>query len=289
MSYNQPGPYGGPPQQPGPYGGPPQQPGPYGGQPQQPGPYGQPPQGQPPQGQPGYGYPQQGGPVPPQQGYGYPGQPQQPGPYGQPPQPGYVPPPPPGQGGGKGKTIGIIAGIVGVAVIAAGAYFIVGGGGGGDAYKLATPQTVIGGQYTKDDTKKPPASQAVNDKGIEDGTSVTAGYKSGEGQLVFAGAYGDVTDPDAAVNAILTDGPFKSSKATEQTPSGFDGDLMKCGEYDLGLVKTPFCVWGDSSTAALVVWGPQEGATDPSALQPPSVEDWAATTAKLRNDVRVEK
>ncbi|MGP3923063.1 hypothetical protein [Streptomyces sp. 8N616] len=274
MSYNQPGPYGGQPQQPGPYGQPPQQP-----------------QGQP---QPGYGYPQQGpGQVPPQQGYGYPqGQPQQqPGPYGQQPQGGWggtPPPPPPQGGGGKGKTIGIIAGVVGVAVIAAGAYFIVGGGGGGGDYKLATPKTVLGGKYTKDDSQKAPSESGSGD-GIEDGQSTGASYKSDDAKIGFGGAYGNVTDPEQAVDAIISEGLTKGTKTTEQKPSGFDGDLMKCGEYDLQVIKTPFCVWGDDSTAALVMWGPSDTATDPSALKPPSIEEWAETTAKFRNEVRVEK
>ncbi|WP_432094409.1 hypothetical protein [Streptomyces sp. bgisy100] len=286
MSHNQPGPYGGQPPQ-----------GPYGQQPPQPGPYGQPPQ--PPQGQPGYGYPQapQGQPgygypqqppqgVPPQQGYGYPAQ-GQPGPYGQQPQPGYIPPPPPG-GGGKGKLIGIIAGIAGVAVIAVGAMALLGGGGGGD-YKLTAPDTVLSGQYTKD-TSKPAVSngEAIEDKGIDGGTSVSGTYKGESDGMGFGGGYGDVSDPEAAVDAILK-GALKGAKATEQKPSGFDGTVMKCGENDFGVFSQPFCVWGDESTAAMVVWMPKQGTTDPTAIKPPSIEEWAETTAKLRNEVRVKK
>ncbi|MEU6080815.1 hypothetical protein [Streptomyces sp. NPDC047108] len=282
MSHNQPGPYGGQPPQQGPYGGQP---------PQQPGPYGQPPQQ--PQGQPGYGYPQQGGAVPPQQGgYGYPqGQPQQPGPYGQQPQGGWgTPPPPPPAGSNKGKILGIVAGAVAVAVIAIGGIMLLGGGGG--EYKLDTPDTVLGGDYKKDPAltqQQGVKSQSGSGNGIENGKTANAGYagKDGKTVLSFSGAYGDVTDPDEAVAAMLKALP-NSESAKEQKPSGFDGKIMKCGEATFG--KVPFCVWGDESTVAIAVWGPKPGTTDPSVLsEKPSAEEWAETTAKFRNDVRVKK
>ncbi|MFG2191631.1 hypothetical protein [Streptomyces sp. NPDC048639] len=284
MSHNQPGPYGGqPPQQPGPYGGQPGQP------PQQPGPYGQPPQ-QPP-GQPGYGYPQQGGAVPPQQpAYGYPqGQPQQPGPYGQQPQMGWGTPPPPPPASNKGKIIGIVAGVVALAVIVVGAIAMLGGGGGD--YKLDTPATVLGGEYKENDAltqKQGVTPQTGSGSGIEDGKTANAGYAGDDSVISFAGGYGNVTDPEEAVDAILQ-GASRGASPKEQKPSGFDGDVMKCSEISFGIVKLPACAWGDDSTAAIVLWGPKPGTTDPSSLNPPSVEEWAETTAKFRNDVRVKK
>ncbi|MGP3979980.1 hypothetical protein [Streptomyces sp. KR80] len=301
MSYNQPGPYGGQPQQPGPYGGQPQQPGPYGGQSQQPGPYGQPPQ--PPQGQPGYGYPQQGAPVPPQQApqqppqqsYGYPppGQPpQQPGPYGQQPQTGWAAPPPPPQGGGNGKLIGIIAGAVGLVVLVTTViFFMSGGGGGGGEYKLATPESVLDGKYTKNSAsgqQLPGSGQTGSDEFIENGTTASGSYKGASNSLGFAGAYGTIDDPAAAVDEMISKGQI--TDATEQEPSGFDGDVMKCGTMNAGNVtKFPICVWGDTSTAALVYWIPTIGATDLSSLQAPSVEEWAQTASELRSEIRVKK
>ncbi|MEV6318297.1 hypothetical protein [Streptomyces sp. NPDC051776] len=283
MSHNQPGPYGGQPQQPGPYGGQP---------PQQPGPYGQPPQQ--PQGQPGYGYPQQGqqgGPVPPQQGgYGYPqGQPQQPGPYGQQPQAGWGTPPPPPPGSNKGKILGIVAGAVAVVVIVVAAVALLGGGGGD--YKLDTPDTVLGGEYKKDEklTQRQGAKpQSGSGSGIEDGKTASAVYSGDSNVISFGGGYGNVTDPEEAVDAILK-GASSGASPKEQKPSGFDGDVMKCAEVNAGFVKLPACAWGDDSTAAVVIWGPKQGATDPSDLKAPSVEEWAETTAKFREDVRVEK
>lgn len=272
MSYNQPPPQPGygPPQQPGPYGQPPQQPAPGYGYPQQPAP----PQPGPYAGQPG-GYPQQPGP------YGHPGFPQQPG------QPGWGAPPPPPRGG-KGKVIGIVIGVVvGVAVIGGGALALVGASGGGQ-YKLSMPSTLLDG-YAKDQTATDAmgGSQTGSDKGISDGTSVSAAYKKGTEQLSIGGAYGDVTDPKAAVDAVLQ-GAFKSSaaKATEQHPSGFDGDVMKCGTMDLQTAAAPYCVWGDDSTVAVVLY---VNADFTGSTKYPSVSEFAGTTAKIRDEVRVKK
>ncbi|GHJ28323.1 hypothetical protein TPA0910_27560 [Streptomyces hygroscopicus subsp. sporocinereus] len=247
MSYNQPGPYGQPPQQPGPYGqgGAAGQPG-Y-GYPQQPGPYGQPPQ-------PGYGYPQQpqGQPGP----YGQPpqpgpyGQPQQPGPYGQPPNPyGQQPPygqpgmpgpyqPGPGQGGGKKKGLMAAIGVVvAVAAVVAGVMVFKGGddgdGGGGKAvaddgkrYKLTTPETVADG-YTKDGsgTGGLTASDASDFEkfGVTNPETVSAEYKSGDGmsakQLQLNGVWGEVKDPEAVVDAAFA----KIAQEAEKDPSTSGG------------------------------------------------------------------
>ncbi|MDG4857815.1 hypothetical protein P8605_06530 [Streptomyces sp. T-3] len=319
MSYNQPGPYGGQPQQPGPYGqGQPQQPGPYGQQPQQPG-YGYPqqaPQGVPPQ-QPGYGYPQQGQPG----GYS---QPQQPGqPYGQQQAPyGQVPPPP---GGGGGKKVGvIIAAVVALAAIGGGIYYFTSGGGSsevaddGKTYKLATPATVVDGQYTKDSSSDSDMSDdelaAIKKAGVKNAKAVSGDYKAGDGMtaksLAFGGAYGDIEDPEAVVDALFanmkkeaeedkdtskTKGELIGSPQ-EFTPDGFENGIMKCQEAKITntggtsgdgpkTMTMPFCAWADHSTVAQVL------SFDMSSLssgKSASMEDTAALAAKLRNDVRVE-
>jgi hypothetical protein len=272
------------------------------------------PYGQQPGPQPGYGYPQQGG-VPPQPGqqptnpYGQPptnapyGVPQQaPNPYGQ--QPGWgaqVPPPPPMKKSNAGKVIGILAAVVVVA--GAGIAFAVMGGGGlsGGGYKLTTPDTVLSGQYSKDPeaaaklNSKSPTSQG-SDTGITNATSATGAWKSTKDELILAGAYGDVTDPKAAVDKLITavtQGETSATQGvatTEQHPSGFDGDVMKCGTDGQGLAQVPFCVWGDSSTVAMVMWTPSVDPSNPTSLPTaPSLSDFAQTTAKLRNDVRVKQ
>ncbi|MEU8570234.1 hypothetical protein AB0C51_18105 [Streptomyces pathocidini] len=327
MSYDKPGPYGDRPQQPGGFGPPPQQPGGFGPPPPQPGPYGQPTVPPPPQqhqGQPGYGCPRQGYGDP--QGQGGPQQPgpygEQPGPYGggqanpyggqpgafaqqQPPAYGqadaygqqpqgswgaHVPPAEPKRS--TGKVVAIVAGAVVVAAVAGGAVFFLsgdGGGSGGGGYRLSTPASVLGGKYTKDAAQKAPASQTGDGEGIENGKSLSAVYKSGGGQLSFGGAYGDVTDPRLAVDTIVAKA-LKGSKASEQKPAGFDGEVMKCGEMDFSVFKAPFCVWGDDSTAALVMYSPSTSAAAEGELaDPPSVQEWAETAAQFRSDVRTKK
>lgn len=316
MSYNQPGPYGG--QQPQ------GQPGPYGQQP----PQGQPGYGypqQPPQGQPGYGYPQQAPQGVPQQGYG---QPQQPGPYGQPPQqppyggaPGFPPP----QGAPKKKTGLIVASVVvALAVIGGGAYFLVGGGSSDVAddgpHKLITPATVIDGEYKKDDSSGSTTGGMSKDDlanaekwGVKNPKDVNASYQSGSVEdnplgakvLSFAGIYGEIDDPEKAVDAMFSyfkaeaekgeggeEGELVGSPESFE-PEGLDGAVMKCQAAKMKLgesegpseMNLPVCIWGDHSTVGFVLPVDMAGALGGKTA---SLDDAAKTTAKLRNDVRVK-
>ncbi|GGY83594.1 hypothetical protein [Streptomyces nitrosporeus] len=266
MSYNQPGPYGGPPPQgqPGPYG---QQPGPYG---QQPGPYGGPPPQGPPQ--PGYGYPQQapqGVPPqqqPPQPGYGYPQQGQQPGPYGQqPPTPPYggqqayggMPPEAP-----KKKT-GLIIGaaVVAVALVAGGVYFFTSGGGGGDVasdtkgYKLTPAASVDdykksgdgGGKSGPLTGEEKAKSEAM---GVKSPNEVGAEYESGDmaknpltaKALMLKGVWGEIADPAKTLDGAFAGAKLEMEKEEDSDvslvgspeavePAGFEGALMKCQTF----------------------------------------------------------
>ncbi|MFE3625998.1 hypothetical protein [Streptomyces goshikiensis] len=316
MSYNQPGPYGG--QQP-------QQPGPYGGQP---GPYGQPPQAP----QPGYGYPQQ----PPQ---GYPQQPPQPGYPQQPPQPGYGFPqqqqqPPygmPGQQPPKKSKAGVVIGVVvAVAVVAgAGWYFTKGGGAGGSVsadtkgYKLVAPETVD--DFKKDPKSKPKSFSETDRKeaeaaGVKDPTQVTQGYQSGDPAnplsakgLNFQGVYGEIADPEKAVDAYFAQAKANTMKDGSEgtaeligspkamTPTGFKGAVMKCQEIKFTPkqksgaspnplskpMTLPVCIWGDYSTLSVIT------AVDLSAILGGSkgytLEQTADFTAKVYNTARVKK
>ncbi|MER7463567.1 hypothetical protein [Streptomyces sp. NPDC097981] len=306
MSYNQPGPYGQPPQQPGPYGGPPPQPGPYG----QPAP------------QPGYGYPQQ----PPQ---GYPQQPQQPG-YGY-QQPG-MPPQQPPYGGmpqqPKKSKAGVVIGvIVAVAVIAGGGWYLTKGGGASGSvasdtkgYKLVAPESV-------DDFKKDPKSKdkpmTDEDKteaeaaGIKNPTKVAQQYQSGDPSnplsakgLTFSGYYGDIADPEKSVDAYFTAFKLKASQTDEKstvelvgspksvTPAGFKGAVLKCQELKFSsknpaAVKgpkeytLPICIWGDYSTLSVV------SASDVASIlagKPGyTLEQTGDLAAKLYKTARVKK
>ncbi|MFJ7073297.1 hypothetical protein [Streptomyces sp. NPDC098781] len=334
MSYNQPGPYGGQPQQPGPYGGQPQQPGPYGQQPQAPQPgYGYPQQTPPAQPQPGYGYPQQPPQgVPPQQPYGQqPGYGQQP-PYGQAP---YGMPQPPAPGGG-GKKTGLIIGAVAVVVaIGVGAYFALGGSRGGGAgsleddgaHKLATPEKLLT-EYTRatkagesigesDDTAADLAKS-----GVKNGESVVGVYSTADLSdydpsdpsatapdlselatakgITYFGAYGEIADPEAALEQFFTDfkkGAEKNSSSSssevgrtelvgEPEEVDLDGAVMKCQAAkgtDPATKKEKtdwFCAWADYSTMAMVSPG--------DATQGISKDVAVDITSKVRAEIRVK-
>ncbi|MCL8014763.1 hypothetical protein [Streptomyces sp. AS02] len=332
MSYNQPGPYGGQPQQPGPYGGQPQQPGPYGQQPQAPQPgYGYPQQAPPPQppaqpqGQPGYGYPQQAPPAQP--GYGYPqGVPPQQPPYGQAP---YGVPQPPAPGGG-GKKAGLIIGAVAVVVaIGVGAYFVFGGGGGAGAieddgaHKLASPEKVLN-EYTLAPTAGESASKnndtaaELAKNGVKNGKSVVSVYSTTDlsgydprdpstapdasdlatnKTIVVFGAYGEIADPETALDEFFTafkkgasesgtSGSGKTELLGEPETVDLDGALMKCQGIkgqDLLTQKEKtdwFCVWSDYSTIAMVTPG--------DATQGITKDVAADIAKKLRPEIRVE-
>ncbi|MFJ7588192.1 hypothetical protein ACIQZO_12570 [Streptomyces sp. NPDC097617] len=312
MSYNQPGPYGQQPQQPGPYGQqPPPPPGPYGQPAQQPGPYGQP---QAPQ--PGYGYPQQPG-VPPQ---GYPQQ--------QPPTPAYgysqQQPPYGGQPPKKSKTGVIIAAVVAVAVIAGGGWYLLGGGAGGaisadtKGYKLVAPESV-------DDFKKDPKYKAksfsAEDKkeaeaaGVKNPEQVGMNYVGGDPSnplaakgLNFSGVYGEIADPEKAVDGYFAMAKLEASKDGKSevqlvgspktmSPANFKGAVMKCQDIKFTSKDTstkgpkeatlPFCIWGDYSTLSMV------SASDVASIlagKPGYTQEQAAElTAKLYNTARVKK
>ncbi|WP_139140927.1 hypothetical protein [Streptomyces oceani] len=330
MSHNQP--------PPGPYGQQPPQPPPQPPQSGQPGPYGAP--APPPPGGPNP-YAQGGGGVPGQPGYGYPQQPGQP--YGQPGMPGAPTPPP--SGGGKGKTIGIIvAALALVVAVVGGAVFYMsgdddkddkadssssegqsGGSSGGDdggdtkvaPYKVVPPKTVLGGEYTMAGSPKKEEDLSNDPKasklGVENGKGANAEYAtSKQERLQLLGIYGEVSDPEAATDAMFdqvhenqsndratidnyqvetTDGP------EEYTPDGFDGTILKCetrkqtGEISAKPVELEFatCVWADNSAVGVVS---QTGAvpTAGSGAYGNSMEQdaLAEATAKIRESSRQE-
>ncbi|MGW7420369.1 hypothetical protein ACWGJB_09925 [Streptomyces sp. NPDC054813] len=318
MSYNQPGPYGGPPQQPGPYG---QQPGPYGQPPQAPQPgYGYPQQAPP---QPGYGYPPQGvPPVPPQQNpYG-----QQQPPYGQPPygQQPYGVPQPPAPGGGKKKTGLVIGAVAVVAAVAVGAYFVLAGGGSGGLkddgpHKLTAPASVLSAKYKRvgDSSEQKTSSSDAEDlakSGVTDATSVTAIYstvdlesldtsnpadvakaQTAENVTLF-GVYGSVKDPQAALDATFANMKKDSTSdddvqlvgdAQSVSPDGLDGAVMKCqqakGKNQLtGKAQTAYlCIWADYSTIGMV--------EPTAAVKTYGIDESAKIAADVRSEVRVAK
>ncbi|MFI1253555.1 hypothetical protein ACH4U6_07100 [Streptomyces netropsis] len=316
------------------------QPGPYGQQPpQQPNPYGQGGAA----GQPGYGYPQQppAAPYGQQPPYGQPqapyGAPQQPGPYGQQPPygqpgvPGQYPPPVPPQGGGKGKTIGIVIGaLVVVGAIVGGAVFFMGGSGGSGSdgkvapYEIVLPQTLLDGKYTKQSIGSGKEKEDLaNDKdakamGIVNGTGVKGPYSSPEKQsLRVTAVYGDVSDPEKSVDAMIAKIKENQEKAkqryqgkatletvsevTEYHPGGFDGAVMKCEAQKVNMnsstyqttLETSYCVWGDTSAVGIVehqVTKTQGGMTGSTGSTGPVMapKELSEATAKVRTESRKE-
>ncbi|MFI8104403.1 hypothetical protein [Streptomyces sp. NPDC086023] len=318
MSYNQPGPYGGPgPQQPGPYGG---QPNPYGQQPPAPQPgYGYPQQpGQP---APGYGYPQQAPQgVPPQQGYAYPPQQQFPG-QPQPPY-GMQPPAPPK----KGKGGAVLAVVVVLAVVAGGAWWFLKGSGASisddtKGYKLAFPASVdaykrpVGAADPADQEMKPEGKAKAEALGVKDPHSAGANYSNGTSakakQLAANGLWGQIADPEKAVDNYF-DNLGKDPEANKAAyryevvgsprdfhPAGFEGAVMKCANLKATKVKdipgmekapkeiqAPACVWGDYSTLVAV------NVVDPTVAllggASASLEDVSALAAKLYSTSRTK-
>ncbi|WP_424887492.1 hypothetical protein [Streptomyces sp. XH2] len=308
MSYNQPGPYGQPPQQPGPYG-----------------------QGAP-AGQPGYGYPP---PPPPPPGTPYgaaPQAPQQPWGVPQQPQPGYpggqYPPPVPPQGGGKGKAIGITIGAVAVVgALIAGAVYFMGGGGDVKPYTIVLPDTLLDGKYTKSSVSSPGSKQTstqdltdnakVKELGISNGTSVSGAYANAEKQnLSVIGVYGELSDPAKTVDAMIAKSEENQKKNaetmqgikietvapwTEFSPSDFDGAVMKCATkkttVTMGTISSSNeateCIWGDSSAIGAVKHAvaksnsPYGGSTSTGNVM--AGKEMAEVTAKVRNEVRKDK
>ncbi|MEW1658156.1 MULTISPECIES: hypothetical protein [unclassified Streptomyces] len=324
MSFNQP--------PPGPYGQQPQQPGPY-GQPQPPAPqpgYGYPQQGGQVPPQQGYGYPQQAPqqqfPQQAQQPYGQPAQPNygQQAPYGQQPDYGQQTPygtipQQPETGGGNGKKIGLIVGAVAVvAAIGAGAYFVFGSGSKVKPYTIALPDTLLSGQFQK--IQKPGSAGGdtgdfSNDKdakalGITNSKGVSGTYKGSDAglQMSLSGLYGDIADPQGAVTQAFAkiDESFKKSPSgrkvedvtpiTEYSPSGFDGDTMKCRTQKMSIaaggmtvpVTASTCIWGDNSALGIVSMVAPPSTSGSSATTP-SAEELSNKTAKVRSEVRKEK
>jgi hypothetical protein len=173
--------------------------------------------------------------------------------------------------------------VVVVVAIVAGIAVAVGGSGGGD-YKLTAPATLLSGQYKR--TGEPTTKSGHGD-GVTDGTSVTAQYQGSKQGFSLGGAYGKV-DADKAMSAMLT--ALSVTDAVSESPAGLDGAQMKCASKDLSAgLKSPVCIWSDSSTATAVIWTPSTSAASLGDLKAPSLSDWAAFTVKVRNEVRVKK
>ncbi|NGO68723.1 hypothetical protein [Streptomyces boncukensis] len=201
------------------------------------------------------------------------------------------------------KRVGIIVGVLVVVVggvvgglLGAGAF----SGGDDDArYRLTGPGKVAG-EYTRKGEAKEGTSGRVFTEGKGSGKEipglkadgdVTARYASGSTrQLQLGGAYGEVDDPGASAEWLLKEmrGQFSSigepqGDPEEFTPSGFDGDVLKCQAYAIETVRMRVCVWGDSSTVGAV------SLAETSEKAKATLAEAAELTAKVRSDARVKR
>jgi len=187
------------------------------------------------------------------------------------------------------------------------------GSGGSDiaddgAHKLTAPATVLDGEYKKGSDA---GAGGMTDDDIQDAESwgvdnpkdVSASYTAGSGlaskNLTFAGVYGTIDDPEKVIDAMFAQTESEASKSSDGgelvgspkkfTPAGFENGVMKCQEIKTTqsgqTVTMPFCIWADHSTVTYVLSFDIAGLAEGKST---SMEDAAALTAKLRNDVRVK-
>lgn len=247
-----------------------------------------------------YGYPQQ----PPPSPYGYPQQPGvrpgMPGVPGTPGVPGWPPQPPP-----RKKRTGLIAGIVVVALLAAGgiafgvAQLV---DKGADAafpeakYRLVVPKTVLDEEFTLSQDMSDTEGKEIEDTpdpSIRDGEAAVAQYASDEGGvLVLSGMYGRLATPGFMRGKIMqgaadAEGAEVVVPAKEFTPDGYD-ITVECqvvqSKEGGTATNMPMCAWGDDNTAAMIALiRPETGEQDPRAID---LEKAARETARVRAEVR---
>ncbi|CAM5329730.1 hypothetical protein SPURM210S_05599 [Streptomyces purpurascens] len=200
-----------------------------------------------------------------------------------------------------------------------GAYFVIGGGGGLEddgPHKLSTPATVLS-EYkrtTKDgqtagnasDLEKSGVKGAKTAAGLystvdlsnydPDDPSSAAKMASAK-TLTVAGAYGEISDPEATLDLFFANfkkssekeaasGSTKPELIGEPEEADLDGAAMKCqsAKSQDQLTKKEkvnwFCAWADYSTIAIV--SPAEAAQ--GVTQDVAID----LTTKVREEVRVK-
>ncbi|MFJ5970130.1 hypothetical protein [Streptomyces sp. NPDC093060] len=230
-------------------------------QPQQPQyPYGQqPPQAPPPPGPYGSPYPQQQ-PYPPQ-------------PYPQQPYPGWGAPPmgPPPKKRGPGLALGIIGGVIGLAVLGSlgGVGAVLGTDFPAAENKLTLPHQLVDGKYVLADDLSDSEGRKVEDEadGAYDAKDVHAlvgryspGGDDSKGMLLVSSMYGRFKNEDDVRSNLLkgaaeTDGVTVVEPEKDVTPSGSDVPIsceVLTQKQSLVTITYPVCAWADGNTAAVV-------------------------------------
>jgi hypothetical protein len=217
--------------------------------------------------------------------------------------------------------------VVALVVIGGGAYLFRSGGGDPIAddgpHRLTAPATVIDGTYQKSGKSSSSGAMSTSDLknaeswGVKNPKDVHGDYEAENKTaplagkaLTFEGVYGQIDDPGKTVDAMFG---FLKDKAAEDPdnasvgelvgspkayePAGLDNAVLKCQQLKIKNdgpssgdsaapreAILPVCIWGDHSTLSFTV--PVDMATLLTGKSTP-LEDAAATTAKLRDDVRV--
>ncbi|PSJ27644.1 hypothetical protein B7P34_16460 [Streptosporangium nondiastaticum] len=192
----------------------------------------------------------------------------------------WPPPVPDRRGAGRGRVVaGVAIGALILACTLLGGFLLLTGGGskaaGGAAarYRLTAPEHAAG--FRRDApagrTFRTDHLERLRRLGVRDAGSVTAGYSSARGKLMFSGVWGEVRNPERAVDgmfeAMAEDArrePVRQGAREEVVGSpervSVDGAVMKCqpvsftpAEGEPGASLTlPYCVWADHSTLGVV-------------------------------------
>ncbi|MEV0279258.1 hypothetical protein AB0I22_23125 [Streptomyces sp. NPDC050610] len=240
--------------------------------------------------------------------------------------------PPPRRGMGPGKIVAIVAGALAGVVVLGGVVIALASNGGSSTsssssptsssspspslssspsgssdssstsaeYRLTVPKSLADGQYTlaKDltstlDGKLGDRNSGPNERGMR---NAGGQYMSASGKtpttLVFSGMYGDISDPDVAVESMLkgvgeADGTEVTTPARDITPPGAD-EPVRCQVVSLSRAgrsgTMPVCAWSDHSTVATVL----ETGGEANGAGAPDLNTLAKRAAAVRDEVRVK-
>ncbi|MEU1813807.1 hypothetical protein ABZ543_01245 [Streptomyces roseifaciens] len=234
-------------------------------------------------------------------------------------QPSQLPVQPYGQPSGKGKTIGIGAGVLAVlaGLVGGGLYMVSGNDDKTGAYTIDMPQTLADGEYKQLPGKKGEKDLDAEDRtemkklGLEKVEGDNAGYRNDKKQgLQVIGFYGAIPDPAKSVDKMIKemakdDGDAAPSPGDEvkrgeykdYRPGGFDGAVLKCKQDTMAftVVDTKFsqttsqCIWGDKGTVGLVISHSMGTGDDTRQSDGLPADKLAELTTKIRNEVRKPK
>jgi hypothetical protein len=148
---------------------------------------------------------------------------------------------------------------------------------------------------------------------VKNAQDVHAGYQAGDEtnplalkMINFMGVYGDIDNPEAAVDGMFTEMKKSAGKDDDgevvgspkaYKPSGLDGAVLKCQETKVkggssststgpSEIHMPVCIWGDHSTLGVII---HIDMADAMAGKSADLAGAADLTAKFRKDVRVKK